>query len=136
MPEYRGSCVCGGVAFSVQGKLRPVIACHCSQCRKTSGHFVAATACRENQLSYRANESLAWYSAVPGFKRGFCNHCGSSLFFTADNGDRLSIAAGAFDQDLDLTIAAHIYCHEKGSYYEVDDATPTYNHGNHGIELP
>jgi hypothetical protein len=29
----QGSCLCGGVAFTVTGPLRPVVACHCTQCR-------------------------------------------------------------------------------------------------------
>lgn len=41
-----GGCPCGGVRYEVRGPLRDVIACHCTQCRRTSGHFVAATACR------------------------------------------------------------------------------------------
>ena len=43
-----GGCACGGVRYEVHGKLRDVITCHCVQCRRTSGHFVAATACRRS----------------------------------------------------------------------------------------
>ncbi|MDQ7071565.1 MAG: hypothetical protein Q9M48_12655 [Rhodobacterales bacterium] len=39
----QGGCNCGRVTYRVRGPLRPVIACHCSQCRKASGYFVAAT---------------------------------------------------------------------------------------------
>ena len=38
-----GSCECGAVVFELSGKLRDVVACHCGQCRKTSGHYWAAT---------------------------------------------------------------------------------------------
>ena len=38
-----GSCLCGEVAYEVTGPLRPVVNCHCLQCRKTTGHFMAAT---------------------------------------------------------------------------------------------
>ena len=41
--KIRGSCECGEVTFSVTGPLSPTFACHCSQCRKTSGHYWAAT---------------------------------------------------------------------------------------------
>ena len=41
--ELVGQCLCGGVRFRTRGKLRGVIYCHCSQCRRQSGHFVAAT---------------------------------------------------------------------------------------------
>jgi hypothetical protein len=39
--DYSGSCLCGGVGYTVAGDLSPVDYCHCSQCRKTSEHFVA-----------------------------------------------------------------------------------------------
>jgi len=40
---YTGGCLCGGVRYRATGPLRHVIACHCGQCRKTSGHFAAMT---------------------------------------------------------------------------------------------
>ena len=40
---HTGGCLCGGVRYRATGPLRPVIACHCGQCRKTSGHHAAMT---------------------------------------------------------------------------------------------
>jgi hypothetical protein len=34
----------------VRGPLRPVVDCHCAQCRRTSGHFAAFTAARPQDL--------------------------------------------------------------------------------------
>ncbi len=45
-----GSCECGAVVFELSGKLRDVVACHCGQCRKTSGHYWAATSVPTPQL--------------------------------------------------------------------------------------
>jgi hypothetical protein len=41
-----GGCLCEGVRYTLTGDLRPIIACHCQQCQKTSGHYVAATAAK------------------------------------------------------------------------------------------
>ena len=49
-PAITGGCLCGGVRYAVTGPLRDIIACHCEQCRRSSGHFVAATACRREQI--------------------------------------------------------------------------------------
>ncbi len=43
MMTHTGSCLCGAVTYEVRGDLRPSVACHCSQCRKTSGHYWSAT---------------------------------------------------------------------------------------------
>ena len=41
--KHGGGCLCGAVRYEIRGPLRGVIACHCSQCRRTSGHYVAMT---------------------------------------------------------------------------------------------
>jgi hypothetical protein len=131
-----GGCQCGGVRYEVRGKLRDVIACHCTQCRRTSGHFVAATACRRRAFTLVKEDTLKWYAAVPGFRRGFCNECGSSLFFEQDGGDRVSIAAGSLDESQGLKIAAHIFASEAGDYYEIHSLVPVSQGGNHNVALP
>ncbi len=40
---HRGSCLCGAVTFEFDGDLRPPDACHCTQCRKQSGHYFASS---------------------------------------------------------------------------------------------
>jgi hypothetical protein len=131
-----GGCQCGGVRYEVQGKLRDVIACHCIQCRRTSGHFVAATACRRRAFTLVRDDTLKWYLAVSGFRRGFCNECGSSLFFEEEGSDRISIAAGSLDEPQGLKIAAHIFASEAGDYYEIDAGVPVSQGGEHNVAQP
>jgi hypothetical protein len=131
-----GGCQCGGVRYEVRGKLRDIIACHCVQCRRMSGHFVAATACRRSAFSLLNSETLRWYVAVPGFRRGFCAGCGSSLFFEEIGGERVSIAAGSLDEPQGLKIAAHIFAREAGDYYQIDATVPVSPAGDHAVPLP
>ena len=116
-----GSCLCGGVTFEISGKLRDIIACHCSQCRKTSGHHVAATACDDDSLKFNKLDSLSWYHSSDTAERGFCNRCGSSLFYRPLQGHTTSIMAGALDGPTGLRLSHHIYCSAKGDYYEISD---------------
>jgi hypothetical protein len=131
-----GGCLCGKVRYEVRGRLRDVIACHCTQCRRTSGHFVAATACRRQAFTLSRAETLRWYVAIPGFRRGFCGECGSNLFFEEVGGERVSIAAGSLDEPQGLTIAAHIFASEAGDYYEIDASVPVSPQGDHNVRLP
>jgi hypothetical protein len=131
-----GGCACGGVRYAVSGALRQIIACHCEQCRRTSGHFVAATACRREHFKLLEQGSLQWYSAVPGYRRGFCNVCGASLFFEETGKERVSIAAGSLDAPQGLHIAAHIYTAEAGAYYAIDPDAPASSGGSHHVALP
>ncbi len=132
-----GGCQCGRVRYEVRGKLRDIIACHCTQCRRTSGHFVAATACRRQAFTLVRAETLKWYVAVPGYRRGFCGECGSSLFFEELGGERVSIAAGSLDEPQGLKIVAHIFAGEAGDYYELDGTASVVSQGGeHNVALP
>ena len=37
MAAFRGSCICGEVAFEVEGPFDHFLNCHCSRCRKATG---------------------------------------------------------------------------------------------------
>lgn len=116
-----GSCLCGAVRYRVSGPLRPVIACHCVQCRKTSGHHVAATSAPRE--SVEIDGEVAWYRSSDTARRGFCPICGSNLFWDGP-GENLSIFAGTLDGDPGIRLAGHIFCADKGAYYEIADGLP------------
>ncbi len=118
-----GSCLCGGVTFEITGPLRPVVGCHCSQCRKQSGHFGAFTACDDADLQFTAQDSLAWYRASDAAGRGFCKTCGSLLFWKGDGLSYTSITAGCINGATELKMEGHIYCADKGDYYEILDGS-------------
>ena len=72
----RGHCLCEAVRFEIVGPLRPVIYCHCQMCRRWSGHLVAATACKLEQLRLLSGALLRWYQSSPKARRGFCRIAG------------------------------------------------------------
>ncbi len=118
---YRGSCLCGACSYEVRGPLRNVIACHCSQCRKQTGHFMAATSASLTDFRLTGDSSIRWYRASPGAQRGFCAICGSTLFWQADGATSIAIAAGTIDGATGLQIEGHIYCADRGDYYSIPD---------------
>lgn len=123
---HEGSCLCGAVRFRTHGALRGVIYCHCSQCRKQTGHFVAATSTTDSKIDIEGSESLTWYAASGAARRGFCRTCGSMLFWKRHDRDRISIMAGAFDRPSGLTAESHIFVADKGDYYEICDGLPQF----------
>jgi hypothetical protein len=125
-----GGCLCGAVRYRVAGALRPVIMCHCTQCRRMTGHVMAATAARRADFQLLSEAGLAWYAASPEARRGFCARCGSTLFWDGAGRDYLSIAAGTLDDSHGLTVACHIFVADKGSYYEIEPGVPQYPDGS------
>lgn len=129
-----GGCLCGAVRYEVRGALRPIIMCHCTQCRRMTGHFMAATAARHADFRVVTDGGLKWFAASQEAQRGFCAHCGSTLFWQGVGRDYLSIAAGTLDDSSGLEVAGHIFVADKGSYYEIDDGTPQVMQG--GLRVP
>ncbi len=123
----KGSCLCGKVRYSVSGPLRHVVYCHCTQCRKQTGHFMAATSALDKDLSIEGDEHIRWYAATADAKRGFCGTCGSILFWKAKSSAKTSITAGTLDDDAELVAGLHIFCADKGNYYEINDALPRHD---------
>lgn len=119
-----GCCLCRGVSYEIHGKPRPVMYCHCEQCRKTSGHYVGATAVRPEQLVMREQKSLQWFRSSQLAQRGFCNICGSSLFWKPDHGRFISVMAGSVDLPSRLANNQHIFVDDAGDYYSIDDGLP------------
>lgn len=113
-----GGCLCGAVSYRTTAPLRAVVACHCTQCRKTSGNYVAATAAPRADLHITG--APVWYQSSPEARRGFCGVCGSNLFWDG-GGERISIFAGTLDGAPDLPVAGHIFCASRGRYYTIDE---------------
>lgn len=121
---HTGSCECGAVRYEISGVLRPVILCHCSQCRKTSGHFWAATSVPTKNLTITCDDGLVWYRSSEIAQRGFCSICGASLFYRRDDRDNTAIGAGTLDGPTGLHQAEHIFVDDKGDYYDIADGVP------------
>lgn len=126
-PHHEGGCLCGQVRYTVTGELAPVIACHCRKCRKMSGHFFAATAAPRSAFEITSAKGLTWYVSSGTSRRGFCSTCGSSLFFDHGDDEPIGIAAGSFDSEPPLKLAAHIYVDHAGRYYSLDDGVDKFD---------
>jgi hypothetical protein len=105
-------------------------------CRRTSGHFVAATAVRGDALVLHEERGLRWYDSSPTARRGFCQFCGSNLFWAPRDGSRFSIMAGTLDKPTGLATAVHIFVNDAGDYYRIADGVPQRTDGEHGVPLP
>lgn len=114
-----GSCLCGGVTYELDEPLRNSVACHCNQCRKTSGHYWSATNVRNQQFRLTKDGTLRWYQSSDQARRGFCGTCGASLFWQTDGEDATSVASGSLDGVTGITTDRHIFTDDKGDYYDL-----------------
>ena len=113
--------MCGGVRYEVAGELRDVWNCHCHRCRQFTGHHMAATAASPDAVAFESDDTLAWYSPEPTVQYGFCNRCGSSLFWrTIARPESISICAGTLHQPTTLCTTTAWWVAEHADYH-----TPT-----------
>lgn len=121
---HKGSCLCGAVNFAVAGALPGPDACHCSLCRKHSGHYFVSTDVPRDAVTITGAEHVTWYHSSERVRRGFCSRCGASLFWDPIYRDILGIAMGAFDAPTDTRLAIHVHVADKGDYYDITDDLP------------
>ena len=121
---HKGSCLCGAVTFEVAGDLPKPDGCHCTKCRKTTGHFLASCDVPKTALMVRGQDSVGWYQSSEKVRRGFCSVCGSTLFWDPVFRDFIGIAMGAFDGPTGTQLGIHIFVADKGDYYDIADGLP------------
>lgn len=124
MNTHKASCLCGLVKIEVSGNLPAPTACHCKNCRKHSGHFEASVDLPRTAISINGSENVKWYQSSEKVRRGFCAHCGSTLFWDPIFKDWTSIAMGAFDGPTHTKLEKHIFVADKGDYYDIADGLP------------
>ncbi|QFS84401.1 Glutathione-dependent formaldehyde-activating enzyme [Roseivivax sp. THAF40] len=117
-----GSCCCGDITFTVSGTPKGAAVCHCTQCRKMSGHLWSSSYVPEGDIAI--DGPVQWFAASDNAKRGFCPRCGSFLFWKAHDEDTMSFAMGAIDGPTDLSIVKHIFTDSRGDYYDLPDDVP------------
>lgn len=120
--KHHAQCLCGAVQITVDGPLPAPNACHCTQCRKQSGHYWASVDVPRSTVNIAGD--VTWYQSSPKVRRGFCKTCGSFLFWDPIEQDTLAVAMGAFESPTGTTLSGHIFVADKGDYYEIADGLP------------
>lgn len=121
---HNGSCLCGAVGITVKGELAPPDACHCTKCRKQSGHFWCSTDVPRAALTVRGNDNISWFQSSERVRRGFCSVCGSTLFWDPKGRDKIAVSMGVFEAPTGTQLALHIFVADKGDYYTLGDGVP------------
>ena len=125
--EVSGGCYCGAVRYRARGVRPQVTECHCSQCRKQSGHRYASTGAKTSDMEFEGADRITWYRASPDAERGFCSICGSTLFWRLSDEDYTGILAASIDEPNALDLTKHIFVGSKGGYYEITDDLPQFD---------
>jgi hypothetical protein len=124
--KLKGSCLCGGVSFSITSTLDDVWFCHCTQCRKNYGTYGTFIGIPRKSFSVKTKKKLTSYESSTDTKRSFCAICGSPISWDRKGHERIYIHAGLIDGKVSVKSGKHIFMKDKGAYYKIGDSFPQF----------
>lgn len=128
---YKGSCLCGEVAYEAEGPFKIFQYCHCSRCRKYTGSAYASNIfVPPERFKWTKGESFIGHYALPDakyFATCFCKQCGSSLPWVVQGGKNIIITAGTLDDDPDIKPMWNIFWGSKASWHEEAEQLPKHH---------
>ena len=137
MATFRGSCLCGDVAYEIDGPIEHASHCHCSMCRKFHGtpYATYALAAFAGRRWLSGEQSVARYESSPGFYRCFCARCGSPV--PGDPYKRWTfVPLGNLDGDPGARAEFHMFAASKAPWWEISDRLPAFDAFPPGIDAP
>lgn len=131
MPRLTGSCLCGQIAYAIDGELGPIGHCHCRTCQKAHAAAFATTTRvpRANFRFVRGEAALAHFESTEGKRRYFCPRCGSHLIAAWDDQEAVIVRVGTLDDDPVGRPRAHIWTSHRAPWYAIEDALPRFEEG-------
>ena len=119
-----GGCLCGAVQFVADVADSDFHACHCGMCQNQNGGPYMGV--KLEKMPDIGSEALAWYDSSDHAQRGFCNKCGSTLFWRMqeDVNAMCIVSVGSLKDTKSLKLTSHIFVDGKPDYYEIKDGLP------------
>lgn len=124
MTATTGSCLCGDLRFEAQLPSKWVAHCHCTMCRRAHGApLVTWVGFQADAVQFIDPQlRLRWFESSPGAQRGFCDRCGTTLFFRAERWPgELHIVRSNFDGPVDREPQVHVHCATQVSWLLLGD---------------
>ena len=123
MDQLTGRCLCGAVGVIGTANEPKVAVCHCDMCRRWSaGPFFEVT-CKD--VVFEGEGNITKIRSSDWAERGFCNKCGSNLFYHIIDSDEFQKAAGLFDDQSNLKLSLQVFIDSKPPFYTLADKTET-----------
>jgi len=121
MKNLKGSCACGEVKYTITDKPLFTQACHCKDCKKSTGSsFVIHTMIFEDDLIVKGEVSSTELpsGSGKGYRAYFCVNCGVYLYckYKVSEG-RFAVRTATLDNP--ISPQAHIFVKNKDPWIEI-----------------
>jgi len=127
---YNGSCLCGAIKFTISGKIKNIVYCHCSLCRKAQGSAFATNGNvkMKNFNFLSGQDNLTIYQSSETQTKLFCKTCGSPIMSKNTLApDMVRVRLGTIESDINEYPEAHIFVDSKANWEEISDSLPRYD---------
>ncbi|MEM9630717.1 MAG: GFA family protein [Pseudomonadota bacterium] len=114
--DLSGKCMCGAVQFTATAKKPSVAVCHCDMCRRWSAGPFMSLNCEG--VSFEGEANVGRVKSSDWAERGFCNKCGSSLFYRISASNDYQMSAGLFDDQSMMTLSLQLFTDFKPDFYD------------------
>ena len=121
-----GSCLCGDIAFEINGPVDQIGHCHCSMCRKFHGAaFATFAVTAPEHFHWRQGEDKAAHfrSSSHGW-RNFCPRCGSPCRPAPPGGRSPLIPLGNVAEDPGTRPSVHFFVRSMAPWHTITDDLP------------
>ncbi len=130
MTKLTGQCLCGAIAYEINGPIGSIINCHCLKCRRWHGSaFRTRSAVKSKNFKFlKGEESLSKYHSSEHVVKTFCSICGSNLISILENNpDYIGLPIGGLEQDPGNRPSMNIFVDSKAPWYDITDGLPQYS---------
>tara|TARA_R110000772_G_scaffold196899_14_gene307672 strand:+ start:68 stop:490 length:423 start_codon:yes stop_codon:yes gene_type:complete len=117
-----GQCLCGDVEIDARGLQTRVGVCHCGMCRNWGGGPFFSIQC-EGEISINNKNKVSIFNSSEWAERGFCNHCGTHLFYKLKQNQQYFLPAGLFNLDEELHFDHQVFIDKKPLFYHFENKT-------------
>ncbi len=120
MKDIHGHCVCGAVEIVIKEYGDFVYTCHCDTCRRMNSGPVLSVdpGPKENVEFVKGQEKITVY-IDEDVERGFCQECGSTLFWHDEPTNHYCMNAELFDDIIkNASFNLELFYDQKPNYYD------------------
>jgi hypothetical protein len=136
MSDFTGRCLCGAVSFSITPPTLFFAHCHCGFCREAHGAaFVSWVGAAEERFRLRpGSHEPRWYQSSAQSRRGFCENCGTTLFFASSVcPGEIHVTRTAIESAIDREPQCHVFYDQHAAWITLGDKLPRHTADEPGL---
>ncbi len=121
----QGGCFCRRVRYETDGDAVALTLCHCRSCRRATGGTNVAWVVFAKDAFRMLSGDVRWHASSPGIEWGFCEACGSTVFYRrASRPEHMDVTTASLDEPNTFPPTVEIWTEHKLTWEALNPALP------------